>query len=417
MLLPYSLGLVATMAATVMGQDQYTDGTTPTPTSSTTRTGTSTASSSTGPATVTIAVGREGHLFTPREAKANVGDIIKFNFYPGGHRVARAEFGWPCIPYEYVHENGGGFYTGVFTPQAILNPLPSYEVKVNDTEPIFFYCAAPASCTDWQMVGVINPNATFTLDAQIASAKEAQYQLEPGEPFPSETSKPRPSTSTSPAPAGTDPAASGNTDNNASTGSSSLSSGAIAGIAIGAAAVVLLAGALLFLCGRRGGFDKAYRRSTHAFGGNNGGPPPPGAMVDANYPKSPGQSTMSAFPGPNGQTYPHQDPYYKHGMSPVVAPYSPGGQHPGFVSQHHTGYSDVHSQGYPHSAHGTSPKPEMAPHFHPPPVQAPVELPSSEAPMSMAEHSPPPPQYPQGQDLWGGQGQDGHSPGCLPRAL
>jgi hypothetical protein len=50
-----------------------------------------------------------------------------------------------------------GFFSGMQVVDAVLADPPSYSIRVNDTEPIFFYCSAPGSCIDWQMVGVINP--------------------------------------------------------------------------------------------------------------------------------------------------------------------------------------------------------------------------------------------------------------------
>jgi hypothetical protein len=82
------------------------------------------------------------------------------------------------------------------------------------------------------MIGVINPNATQTLYAQLAFAGNATYQLAPGDPFPSETPVPRPAP-------GSDPSY---PDSNSGGGGGGGSSGglrprAIAGIAIGAGAV------------------------------------------------------------------------------------------------------------------------------------------------------------------------------------
>ncbi|KAJ4203030.1 hypothetical protein NW767_005776 [Fusarium falciforme] len=84
----------------------------------------------------------------------------------------------------------------------------------------------------------------------LEKAKDVDYQLRPGEPWPTED---LPTETAS-------PKESDREDDDDDT-SSNLSPGAIAGIAIGSAAVLLLAGALLYLCGRRGGFDKAYRKS------------------------------------------------------------------------------------------------------------------------------------------------------------
>lgn len=41
-----------------------------------------------------------GHLFDPEETDAKLGDIIKFQFYPHLHSVARAAYEQPCQPIE-----------------------------------------------------------------------------------------------------------------------------------------------------------------------------------------------------------------------------------------------------------------------------------------------------------------------------
>nr|CDP23324.1 Putative protein of unknown function [Podospora anserina S mat+] len=330
----HTLSLLAAFSTTAMAQLTYlsTSSVVPTPTP----TASDLSSTSTPPATRTIAVGLEGHAFTPKETTANVGDIIKFNFYPGGHRVSRAEFGFPCIPYEYVNGNTEGFWTGVFNPQAILNPL------------------------------------------------------EPGEPFPTESAKNGPMAS--PVPSG---------DNDNDNGGGGLTPGAIAGIAIGAAAVVVLAAVLLYLCGRRGGFDKAYRKSFAGAGRGN-------SMAEAaSYnPKSPGGGgTVPGFGdgGVYGQFGQHGSPVvgggggYHAGMGSSP----PGSAQPGYVSQQHTGFSEG-SYGLGHRSAHASPQPGYLPPFGytpppPPPVPAPAELDSGGG---QGVTGSPPPRYPEG-DTWG----------------
>jgi hypothetical protein len=174
------------------------------------------------------------------------------------------------------------------------------------------------------MIGVINANKTQTFADQLKVAETVTYQLLPGEPFPTET-------------ASTPGSTGGSTGgSNSSGGSSSLGAGAIAGIAIGAAAVLIIAAALLYLCGRRGGFDKAYRKSGLALGRGEGGGGEAGAasppMVEAKYAnaaatnlKSPGQASLSTFAGHDNGTFHHsshgQPPYY--GLAPSPGPQLP----------------------------------------------------------------------------------------------
>lgn len=194
------------------------------------------------------------------------------------------------------------------------------------------------------MVGVINPNSTQTLEKQLEYANDATYQLMPGEPFPSETPVPTPTPGAGPP----------DEDNDSNGGGSGLSTGAIAGIAIGGAAVLILGAVVVYLCGRRGGFDKAYRRSGVPGAGNGAaataaataGAAGAGAnvdnrspnMVEANYPKSPGQTTLSSYGSPQPDGVPRNSFYAANGGTNGGYPYpgptpSPGPQQGGGYGQ------------------------------------------------------------------------------------
>ncbi|KAK3906691.1 hypothetical protein C8A05DRAFT_29443 [Staphylotrichum tortipilum] len=406
MLFLHALGVLAALAGAAWADDGTTDA--PKPTAKPT-------STSKAPKTIVVKVAASAHAFDPAETKAEVGDIIRFKFYPTTHGVARAPFGWPCLPYEMSDTDKPGFYSGLKTTNVVSNDPEYFDLRVNDTEPIFYYCPAPGSCVDFKMIGVINPNSTFTLAAQKKAAENATIQVAPGDPYPAEGPVPHPSSSGSPGSSGSSGSgSSGNSNgnnNNNDGGGSHLSGGAIAGIVIGAAAVLILGAALVYLCGRRGGFDKAYRKSV----------PPPAAtaatvadpaaslmMVEAQYGngngagaglgvgglKSPGQATMasSTFGGHDNATlrgsvigghYP--------GYSPHLTTPSPGPQTAG---------------GYGHE--WASPQPTPMPGYAPyvaPPQPAPVELPSGDIPLPTQS---PPPGY-HGRNSWV-PGQGGHQP-------
>lgn len=176
------------------------------------------------------------------------------------------------------------------------------------------------------MIGVINPNATETYDIQLEYAENATFQMTPGQAFPSETASSSGSSSTS---------SSSSSSSGSSTSHHGLSAGAIAGVAIGGAAVLVLAAALVYLCGRRGGLDKAYNRQGHATRNTYQEP-----MVEARYvgPKSPGQETFSTTAY---TATPSNDPYQ----------HAPGQQTQGLGVVH-----GVPAQG-PHSVSSGSPPP------------------------------------------------------------
>ncbi|KAH6703439.1 hypothetical protein VD0002_g7338 [Verticillium dahliae] len=352
-----------------------------------------TSTSSRDPQTITIAVGASGHRFTEDEVTAEIGDTIEWIFYPANHSVIRAEYGYPCTPYEYIDIGRQGFYSGPKPVAAITNDPPRYQVKINDTEPIFYYCGAPGSCYQKHMIGVINPNSTFTLEGQQDALEGLTYQILPGEPFPGEDDSRPPGTSGTPSPNDNDSGgASGSNDGSGSGGGGSdLSAGAIAGIVIGGVAVLIIGAALIWFCGRRGGLDKAQRRDTY-----QAPPPPPPPVSEANFmttPKSPGSD--SRWSAAQWSTQHSSEPYQDQHSPPAMMSNSPATV--GSQPAHGYGYGG-HGMENPHTSYMSdprmsqqgSPPPGMvySPSFNQPPSQAPVELPTPGNPTSA------PPSYP-----------------------
>ncbi|KAJ4344327.1 hypothetical protein N0V95_006159, partial [Ascochyta clinopodiicola] len=220
---------------------------------SATRSGSSsTASASSEPQTHLIKVGSGGFRFVPQElTNVSVGDTVTFEFYPPDHSVLQAEFGSACVPYSYAdkeHE-GKGFWTETQWVNTTAE-ITHYNITINDTAPIFFYCAAPNSCIGELMVGAINPNSTQTLAAQIQAAKDADFQLAVGDPVPKEA------TST----ILNGPTASSTGTHTPSSGGSHLSGGAIAGIVVGAVAFLVCCAALFFYVGRSKSLKEVIKR-------------------------------------------------------------------------------------------------------------------------------------------------------------
>lgn len=81
--------------------------------------------------------------------QANVGDIVEFEFFPTNHSVIRAEYMYPCVPYEMTGKGKKGFYSGSYAVDAVLDNPPKFQLLINDTLPIFYYCGAPGSCINW----------------------------------------------------------------------------------------------------------------------------------------------------------------------------------------------------------------------------------------------------------------------------
>lgn len=74
-----------------------------------------------------------------------------------------------------------GFSSGFQPVDAILDEPPKWTIRINDSDPIFFYCSALGSCIRYGMVGVINPSASTSLQVQRDDAKKSNFMLQPGE--------------------------------------------------------------------------------------------------------------------------------------------------------------------------------------------------------------------------------------------
>ncbi|KAF2200257.1 hypothetical protein GQ43DRAFT_418430 [Delitschia confertaspora ATCC 74209] len=275
-----------------------------------------------GPQVHTVLVGSGGFKFTPNKLEnVNKGDTVTFEFYPKDHSVARAEYMSPCVPYEDTGKGKVGFYSGVHWVNTV-NDLTYYNLTINDTEPIFFYCTAKGSCNDQQMVGVINPNASMTLETQIAFAKNSTLELAPGDEIPPEATGSLTQATNGPTATPSAGANSASTEKHDHK-STSLSGGAIAGIVVGCVAFLAICAALFFFVGRTKSLKEAINRNV--------------ATVTKITPGAPG--TPAPF---SDYGSPMASPML-HGYSPVPSP----GMH------HQSGdFSNMNTQLPPYQQHG-----------------------------------------------------------------
>ncbi|KAK0620826.1 hypothetical protein B0T14DRAFT_538097 [Immersiella caudata] len=127
-------------------------------------------------AKIQIAVGKDGLVFTPNSVTAAKGDIIEYQFFPPTHSVIMGDFNNPCMP-----AATGGFFSGGFTTSSGQNSNV-FQVTINTTDPIFFYCGFPTHCESG-MSGVINPSTEQTLDAYQSEASTVASTVAPPAPF------------------------------------------------------------------------------------------------------------------------------------------------------------------------------------------------------------------------------------------
>ncbi|KAJ8078932.1 hypothetical protein PM082_013216 [Marasmius tenuissimus] len=113
-----------------------------------------------------VTVGAGGLQFTPTNITgAKDGDTIKFTFQAKNHSAVQSTFDNPCTLKE------GGLDSGF---QFIEQAPKTWEVKVNGTDPLWFYCSQNLNGTDHckeGMVFAVNPTETNTFEAFQNKAK------------------------------------------------------------------------------------------------------------------------------------------------------------------------------------------------------------------------------------------------------
>lgn len=104
-----------------------------------------------------VRVGQNGTIFSPNKITARTGDMVQFMFMGGNHTVTQSPFDDPCQPISKTMKNVTGVHTGFvpFAASAAMGKIPVYTIRVNNTNPIWLYCATGPHCKNG-MVMVIN---------------------------------------------------------------------------------------------------------------------------------------------------------------------------------------------------------------------------------------------------------------------
>ncbi|KAK9470756.1 Cupredoxin [Dipodascopsis tothii] len=125
-----------------------------------------------------VKVGESGYAYVPSSITAKVGDYVEFSFYYGTHSIAQSDYSSPCQPLEDTN-NTLGLYSGLVTPDSDSGYAPTYTIRINNTDPIWFYCAEAYHCQSG-MTGVINPPSSGdSLDDYTSSAETQGSNVRP----------------------------------------------------------------------------------------------------------------------------------------------------------------------------------------------------------------------------------------------
>ncbi|KAJ4307272.1 hypothetical protein N0V88_000655 [Collariella sp. IMI 366227] len=124
-----------------------------------------------------VAVAQDGGLtYSPEKITAQPGEYIQFQFHAGNHTVTQSTFDAPCQP-AAAHSNATGFHSG-FVPAAASveqGMFPTFTIQVNNTAPLWLYCAQGKHCENGMVMVVNEPtNPARTLENYKAAAAKAQ---------------------------------------------------------------------------------------------------------------------------------------------------------------------------------------------------------------------------------------------------
>ncbi|KAK3304710.1 Cupredoxin [Chaetomium strumarium] len=115
-----------------------------------------------------VAVAKNGSLtYSPDKLTAQPGEQIQFQFHAGNHTVTQSTFDQPCQPVG-MHSNITGFHSG-FLPAAAsasTGMMPTFTITINDTKPLWLYCAQGKHCENGMVMVINEPttNASRTLE-------------------------------------------------------------------------------------------------------------------------------------------------------------------------------------------------------------------------------------------------------------
>ncbi|KAI0326355.1 hypothetical protein GY45DRAFT_1329084 [Cubamyces sp. BRFM 1775] len=100
-------------------------------------------------------------VFKPAEVKANIGDVVLFNFTQGNHSAIQSTFASPCIPAHDTNITINGFNSGL-RPTNNGTAITNLPVTISTNDTIWFYDAT--TCAIGGVGGInINDSSTATL--------------------------------------------------------------------------------------------------------------------------------------------------------------------------------------------------------------------------------------------------------------
>ncbi|KAI0485406.1 hypothetical protein F4859DRAFT_511604 [Xylaria cf. heliscus] len=121
---------------------------------------------------VSVSSANKSLAFYPDNLKADVGDMISFQFLAGNHSVVQSNFDNPCTPIQQHVANQTGMFSGYMNvaASAATGMIPTYTVEVTSDKPLWVYCSQGKHCQAG-MVMVVNENTAANASRSLADFK------------------------------------------------------------------------------------------------------------------------------------------------------------------------------------------------------------------------------------------------------
>ncbi|KAG1748923.1 uncharacterized protein EDB91DRAFT_1111425 [Suillus paluster] len=122
-----------------------------------------------------VVVGGTSLTYTPSNITAQAGDTVTFQFMQKNHTATQSTFANPCRGLTLTSTSGQvGFDSGFVPVGSNATTFPTYTIKINDTAPIWVYCAQTGHCGQGMVFSV---NAVESGSNNYAAFKAKAMQL------------------------------------------------------------------------------------------------------------------------------------------------------------------------------------------------------------------------------------------------
>lgn len=96
----------------------------------------------------------------PNLVRANVGDIVQFQFSSGNHTVTQSAQGTPCIALQATDPKA--IHSGHIPYQSGQANVGTFNMPVTSSDPLFLFCATGPHCQEGQVM-MVNPYVSLSL--------------------------------------------------------------------------------------------------------------------------------------------------------------------------------------------------------------------------------------------------------------